>query len=69
MIGFQKFNLTWLYTIKQCVENHPHLSRCPSSLFFDDIQKLCTFKNEAVCGPVATSKNCFFIQFLSPATK
>jgi hypothetical protein len=39
----------------QCVEGHPFLSRCPSSLFFDDIQKLCTFKNEAVCGPVPTS--------------
>lgn len=40
----------------QCVEGHPFLSRCPSSLYFDDIQKLCTFKNEAVCGPVPTSK-------------
>ncbi|XP_046650614.1 chitin deacetylase 1-like [Daphnia pulicaria] len=39
----------------QCVEGTPFLSRCPSSLFFDDIQKLCTFKNEAVCGPVATT--------------
>jgi Chitin binding Peritrophin-A domain len=43
----------------QCVEGTPFLSRCPSSLYFDDIQKLCTFKNEAVCGPVATSMACF----------
>lgn len=36
----------------QCVDNHPYQSRCPSGLYFDDISKLCTFKNEATCGPV-----------------
>lgn len=32
------------------------MNRCPSGLYFDDISKFCTFKNEARCGPVPTSK-------------
>lgn len=44
-------------TIFQCVDGFPYLNRCPSGLHFDDIQKFCTFKNEARCGPIATSKS------------
>ena len=40
----------------QCVDGYPYLNRCPSGLFFDDISKFCTFKNEARCGPIASSK-------------
>lgn len=40
----------------QCVDGYPYLSRCPSGLYFDDIQKFCTFKDEARCGPIAASK-------------
>lgn len=40
----------------QCVDNHPYLNRCPAGLYFDDVNKLCTFKNEARCGPLPTSK-------------
>lgn len=40
----------------QCVDNYPYLNRCPSGLYFDDINKLCTFKNEARCGPLPTSE-------------
>ncbi|XP_065337290.1 chitin deacetylase 1 [Cloeon dipterum] len=39
----------------QCVDNFPYLNRCPSGLYFDDIKKLCTFKNEARCGPIAST--------------
>ncbi|XP_018319852.1 uncharacterized protein LOC108733257 [Agrilus planipennis] len=39
----------------QCVDGYPYLNRCPSGLFFDDISKFCTFKNEARCGPIATT--------------
>ncbi|KAF4521597.1 hypothetical protein B566_EDAN001317 [Ephemera danica] len=39
----------------QCVDAYPYLNRCPSGLFFDDINKLCTFKNEARCGPIAAT--------------
>jgi len=39
----------------QCVDGHPYESRCPSNLYFDDISKFCTFKNEARCGPIATT--------------
>jgi len=39
----------------QCVDGHPYISRCPSSLYFDDEKKFCTFKNEAKCGPIATT--------------
>jgi len=40
----------------QCVDGHPYESRCPSTLYFDDINKFCTFKNEATCGPVAVTQ-------------
>lgn len=40
----------------QCVDGYPYLNRCPASLYFDDINKLCTFKNEARCGPLPTSE-------------
>uniref|UniRef100_A0A1B0CP06 Putative peritrophin-1 n=1 Tax=Lutzomyia longipalpis TaxID=7200 RepID=A0A1B0CP06_LUTLO len=40
----------------QCVDGYPYLNRCPSGLFFDDISKYCTFKDEARCGPIATSQ-------------
>ncbi|XP_057377397.1 LOW QUALITY PROTEIN: chitin deacetylase 1-like [Daphnia carinata] len=53
----------------QCVEGHPFLSRCPSSLYFDDIQKLCTFKNEAVCGPVATTPAPLIVEEVDRARK
>lgn len=39
----------------QCVDGYPYLNRCPSGLYFDDIQKFCTFKDEARCGPIATT--------------
>ncbi|XP_046388166.1 chitin deacetylase 1 [Ischnura elegans] len=39
----------------QCVDGYPYLNRCPSGLYFDDISKLCTFKNEARCGPIITT--------------
>lgn len=39
----------------QCVDHHPYVSLCPSGLYFDDIKKLCTFKNEARCGPIPTT--------------
>lgn len=39
----------------QCVDGYPYLNRCPSGLYFDDINKLCTFKSEARCGPIATT--------------
>lgn len=40
----------------QCVDGYPYLNRCPSGLYFDDLQKFCTFKDEAKCGPLPTSK-------------
>ncbi|XP_310753.5 chitin deacetylase 1 [Anopheles gambiae] len=39
----------------QCVDGFPYLNRCPSGLYFDDIQKYCTFKAEAKCGPLAAT--------------
>ncbi|KAH1026937.1 hypothetical protein HUJ05_000526 [Dendroctonus ponderosae] len=39
----------------QCVDGYPYMNRCPSGLFFDDISKFCTFKNEARCGPIAST--------------
>nr|XP_022914544.1 uncharacterized protein LOC111425024 [Onthophagus taurus] len=39
----------------QCVDGYPYVNRCPSGLYFDDISKFCTFKNEARCGPIATT--------------
>jgi len=36
----------------QCVEKHAYQTRCPSGLYFDDLDKLCTFKSEAKCGPL-----------------
>lgn len=39
----------------QCVDGYPYMNRCPSGLYFDDISKFCTFKNEARCGPVPTT--------------
>lgn len=38
------------------MDGFPYVNRCPSGLYFDDISKFCTFKNEARCGPIATSK-------------
>nr|CAH7729243.1 unnamed protein product [Callosobruchus chinensis] len=40
----------------QCVDGYPYVNRCPSGLYFDDVSKYCTFKNEARCGPVATTQ-------------
>lgn len=47
----------WIHrsTIK-CVDGYPYINNCPSGLHFDDIAKYCTFKSEARCGPIATSK-------------
>ncbi|XP_045480332.1 chitin deacetylase 1 [Harmonia axyridis] len=39
----------------QCVDGFPYVNRCPSGLYFDDISKQCTFKNEVRCGPIATT--------------
>ena len=39
----------------QCVDFRPITSFCPSGLYWDDIKKFCTYKNEAVCGPVAST--------------
>lgn len=39
----------------QCVDGYPYMNRCPSGLYFDDIQKFCTFKDEARCGPIPTT--------------
>ncbi|XP_037935007.1 chitin deacetylase 1 [Teleopsis dalmanni] len=39
----------------QCVDGFPYLNRCPSGLYFDDLQKFCTFKDEAKCGPLSTT--------------
>lgn len=50
---------------QQCVDGYPYLNRCPSGLHFDDISKFCTFKNEARCGPIATSK---YFLWKSPST-
>lgn len=38
------------------MDGHPYVNRCPSGLYFDDISKFCTFKAEARCGPLASSK-------------
>ena len=38
-----------------CVDFRPIKSFCPSGLYWDDIKKFCTYKNEAVCGPVAST--------------
>lgn len=50
----------------QCVDGYPYRNNCPSGLYFDDIAKYCTFKNEARCGPLATSKCLSSIFFFSP---
>jgi hypothetical protein len=39
----------------QCVDGFPYESRCPAGLHFDDINKLCTFKKDARCGPISTT--------------
>ncbi|KAG5890808.1 hypothetical protein JTB14_008249 [Gonioctena quinquepunctata] len=39
----------------QCVDGYPYVNRCPSGLYFDDISKYCTFKNEARCGPIEST--------------
>jgi len=39
----------------QCVDFLPIKSFCPSGLYWDDVRKYCTYKNEAVCGPVAST--------------
>ncbi|CAG0923036.1 unnamed protein product [Notodromas monacha] len=39
-----------------CVEKHPYLNYCPPGLYFDDISKSCTFKNDAHCGPISTTE-------------
>lgn len=41
---------------KKCVDGYPYTNRCPAGLYFDDIHKYCTFKAEARCGPISTSK-------------
>lgn len=45
------------------------MNRCPSGLYFDDINKHCTFKNEARCGPIATSRFNFFLKKKTAQTK
>jgi len=39
----------------QCVDFLPVQTHCPSGLWWDDIKKLCTYKSEAVCGPVEST--------------
>jgi len=38
-----------------CIDFRPVKQHCPSGLYWDDIKKYCTYKNEAVCGPVAST--------------
>lgn len=57
---FLSFSLPMLFQF-QCVDGYPYVNRCPSGLYFDDISKYCTFKNEARCGPVPLSKLFFCI--------
>jgi len=38
-----------------CVGHFPYRSNCPSGLYWDDVRKYCTYKDEAVCGPVAAT--------------
>ncbi|KAJ8973861.1 hypothetical protein NQ317_016873 [Molorchus minor] len=47
----------------QCVDGYPYVNRCPSGLYFDDISKFCTFKNEARCGPIATNSQMILLTF------
>lgn len=39
----------------QCVDGFPYQNRCPSGLYFDDVAKFCTFKDEAKCGPILST--------------
>lgn len=39
----------------QCDRDYPYHRACPSSLRWHDIKKECTFRREAVCGPVETT--------------
>ncbi len=36
----------------KCSDGKAFKTFCPSPLYWDDIKKLCTYKSEAVCGPV-----------------
>lgn len=47
----------------QCVDGYPYVNRCPSGLYFDDVQKFCTFKAEAKCGPLPNRKLNFKFNF------
>ena len=40
----------------RCDDGHPFQSFCPAGLHWDDVRKFCTYKNEAVCGPVEAPK-------------
>lgn len=52
---YKLLQLKCYWFLFQCVDNYAYLNRCPSGLYFDDVNKLCTFKSEARCGPVPTS--------------
>merc|ERR1712154_633676 len=40
----------------KCNHGVPTRLLCPSNLYFDDVLKYCTYKNEAQCGPVEVKK-------------
>lgn len=50
------FSFTLPFSDRQCVDNFPYQNRCPSGLYFDDLAKYCTFKEEARCGPLPASE-------------
>ncbi len=36
----------------KCHGGNAHRSFCPSPLYWDDLKKFCTYKNEVTCGPI-----------------
>ena len=36
----------------KCDDGHAFRSFCPTGLHWDDVRKFCTYKDQAVCGPV-----------------
>ena len=39
-----------------CAQGNYHRSVCPAGLFWDDLDKICTYKENARCGPIANSE-------------
>lgn len=38
------------------MDNFPHPQSCPAGLYWHDVKKQCTYKNQAVCGPVEATE-------------